>query len=284
MKNKNMLAIVLALCASVTVNAGARASLPYTGVQSAVESNSAKTADQMFLQAVGNKDKAAAVPLLDTDFAWIDSHGKRLNRAEFLEQFPSVANGDVAAEERVYGNTALLKSDRGQVHVKRVWVRRGTQWTLLLYQEVTQVEKNEQADGVESPECINPCKSIPFEPQTANEKAAVASWQGVMKAMAENDAELYSPLIAEEFTATDTFHDRVYTKPDRLEQIAKRKKSGVRSVPPEMVSAQMFDFGETVVMIAREQRRQGKPYFNSRMWVKRDGRWQMVFSFNTRIE
>jgi hypothetical protein len=69
-----------------------------------------------------------------------------------------------------------------------------------------------------------------------------------------------------------------------LEQIAQRKKSGARSVPPEMVSAQMFDFGETVVMIAREQRRQGKPYFNSRMWVKRDGRWQMLFSFNTRIE
>ncbi|MGB8322925.1 MAG: nuclear transport factor 2 family protein [Candidatus Acidiferrum sp.] len=274
MKNKDMLAMVFALYALVMANAGAGASLPY----------SANPADQMFLQAVGNKDKAAAVPLLDTDFAWIDSHGKRLNRAEFLEQFPSVANGDVAAEEQVYGNTAVLKSDRGQVHVKRVWVRHGAQWTLLLYQEVTQVEKNETADGVESPECINPCKSIPFDAQTANEKAAVASWQGVMKAMAENDADLYAPLIAEEFTATDTYHDRVYTKADRLEQIAKRKKSGARSVPPELVSAQMFDFGETVVMIAREQRRQGKPYFNSRMWVKRDGRWQMVFSFNTRIE
>src|ERR1700693_1953915 len=147
MKNKNLLAIVLVLYAAVIANAGAGASLPYAAAPIAVESNSAKAADQMFLQAVGNKDKAAAVPLLDTDFAWIDSQGKRLNRAEFLEQFPSVANGDVAAEERVYGNTALLKSDRGQVHVKRVWVRREAHWTLLLYQEVTQVEKNEQGEG-----------------------------------------------------------------------------------------------------------------------------------------
>jgi hypothetical protein len=46
----------------------------------------------------------------------------------------------------------------------------------------------------------------------------------------------------------------------------------------------MFDFGATVLMIAREQRRGAKAYFNSRMWVKRDGRWQMLFSFNTRIE
>jgi hypothetical protein len=46
----------------------------------------------------------------------------------------------------------------------------------------------------------------------------------------------------------------------------------------------MFDFGQTVMMIAREQRLRGKPYFNTRMWVNRKGRWQMLFSFNTRIE
>ena len=91
MKNRNRLAIVFALSAPVIAHAGTGAPLPY----------SAKPSDQMFLQAVGNKDKAAAVPLLDTDFVWIDSHGNRLNRAEFLEQFPSVANGVVAAEERV---------------------------------------------------------------------------------------------------------------------------------------------------------------------------------------
>ncbi len=37
-------------------------------------------------------------------------------------------------------------------------------------------------------------------------------------------------------------------------------------------------------MIAREQRRGAKPYFNSRMWINRSARWQMLFSFNTRIE
>jgi hypothetical protein len=46
----------------------------------------------------------------------------------------------------------------------------------------------------------------------------------------------------------------------------------------------MFDLGQTVMMIAREQRPGAKAYFNTRMWVHRDGRWQMLFSFNTRIE
>ncbi len=34
----------------------------------------------------------------------------------------------------------------------------------------------------------------------------------------------------------------------------------------------------------REQRSNHKPYLNTHIWVNRDGRWQMLFGFNTRIE
>ena len=105
-----------------------------------------------------------------------------------------------------------------------------------------------------------------------------------MEAMAENDADAYAPLIADEFTATDTHHDRPYSKADRLAQIAKQKLRGSHSSPPELLSTEMFDLGETVLMVAKEQRPGAKTYFNTRMWVKRDARWQMLFSFNTRIE
>ena len=84
--------------------------------------------------------------------------------------------------------------------------------------------------------------------------------------------------------ATDTYHDRPYTKSDRLSQISRQKSSGARSSPPELLDAEMFDFGNTVMMVAREQRPGAKSYFNTRMWIKRDARWQMLFSFNTRIE
>ncbi len=67
------------------------------------------------------------------------------------------------------------------------------------------------------------------------------------------------------------------------ESLAKGGKQRGNS-PPELLSAEVFDFGDTVMMVAREQRPGAKSYFDARMWVKRDARWQMLFSFNTRIE
>ena len=69
-----------------------------------------------------------------------------------------------------------------------------------------------------------------------------------------------------------------------IDTLNMQKQTGRGSAPAPLVSAQMFDFGETVMMIAHEQRKGAKAYFNTRMWVKRDARWQMLFSFNTRIE
>ncbi|HEV3420697.1 MAG TPA: nuclear transport factor 2 family protein [Candidatus Acidoferrum sp.] len=247
------------------------------------QDSSALLADRSLVHVLENMDKAAAAQLLDADLVWIDATGHRFTRTEVLEKLPAVANSDVEAPPRTYGETAVVRANRGKMNVLRVWVKRAAGWRMLLYQEVLQVEKSEPPGGKTSTECLNPCKTIPFQPQTANEKEAIASWQGVMRAMAESDADAYSPLIADEFTATDTFHDRPYTKADRLAQIDKQKTTGRRAAPQELLSAEMFDFGETVMMVAHEQRPGGKSYFNTRMWVKRDGRWQMLFSVNTQI-
>jgi hypothetical protein len=281
MIHKGILALLLLIAAPTLASLGA---LVASAPVDVADTTPALAEDHTFLEALAKKDKTSEARLLHRDFSWIDSRGKRLTRAEFLESLPAAANADVVAEQRVYGNAAVLLADRGRVHVKRVWVKGTEGWQLFLYQEVTQVEKSELAGGVVTAECENPCKTIPFQPPTQSEKEAIASWQGVMSAMATNDAKAYAPLIAEEFTATDTFHDLPYTKTDRLAQIEKQKTSGRRSAPPALLDAQMFDFGETVMMIAHEQRKGDKAYFNSRMWVKRDGRWQMLFSFNTRIE
>lgn len=241
-------------------------------------------ADHAFIQAFAEEATATLKEILDAEFIWIDSSGRRLNRAELLKNIPATANSDVETQIHSYGDAAVVRANRGRMNVLRIWVKRAAGWRAVLYQEVLQVQKSEPAGGKPSTECVNPCKTIPYQPQTEHEKEAVAAWQGVMKAMADNDAGAYSPLITDEFTATDTYHDRPYSKSDRLSQISKQKSSGTRSSSPELLSAEMFDFGDTVMMVAKERRPGAKSYFNTRMWVKRDERWQMLFSFNTRIE
>ena len=287
MSSAARLAIIgVMVCASLSVALVSRSNAGSDDRQSVLES------DRAFIQLLGKGEKAlpddhlALNALLDDDFIWIDSKGKSLIKSQVLKNLPVPANADVEVQEGNYGQAALIRANRGKVQVLRVWIKRASGWRAILYQEVTMVEKSEPPVAADSgsKQCDNPCKSIPFQPETPSEREAIVSWQGVMQAMANNDAEAYAPLIADEFTATDTHHDRSYTKADRLSQLNKQKLAGTRSVPPALVSARMFDFGETVMMIAREQRANAKAYFNTRMWVKREGRWQMLFSFNTRIE
>jgi hypothetical protein len=287
MKGLVRLAIIGAIaCTGLAV---AWASAPVTRTD---DDQSLLEADHALIQFLGKGDKSspndhlALNELLDENFNWITSNGKSLMKPQVLKDFPVPANTDVEVQERTYGRSAVVRANRGSVQVLRVWARHRSGWRAVLYQEVTMVAKSEPPPAAEagSNECENPCKTIPFQPETPSEREAIASWQGVMQAMANNDADAYAPLIADEFTATDTHHDRSYTKVDRLSQINKQKLAGARSAPPALVSARMFDFGDTVMMIAREQRANAKAYFNTRMWVKREGRWQMLFSFNTRIE
>lgn len=271
---------IATICAGFLFNMAGRHSL------AASEDDRVRDADRALIQFLADGQEVEARRLLDENFVWIDSNGREVHGSELLQQHLKPANADVSAEVRIYGQSAIVRANRGKLQVMRIWAKRPAGWRALLYQEVKQVEKSEPpaGAGAASAECENPCKTIPFEPKTQSEREAIASWQGVMRAMANNDADAYAPLIADDFTATDTHHDRPYTKPDRIAQINKQKLSGARSAPPALLSARMFDFGETVMMIAREQRPSAKAYFNTRMWVKRDGRWQMLFSFNTRIE
>lgn len=250
------------------------------------DSAAALQGDHALIQAFASADTSALSQLLDPEFTWIDANGKSLTRGQVLEGLPNLANANVEPQLFTYDHVAVLRASRERLHVLRIWVHREAGWRALLYQEVRQVQKAEPLPSTPTAAgaCENPCKSIPFAPETQSEKEAIASWQGVMRAIANNDADAYAPLLADEFTATDTHHDRPYTKSDRLAQIRKQKLALGRSVPPELTSARMFDFGETVMMIAREQRPGAKSYFNTRMWVKRGSAWQMLFSFNTRIE
>src|SRR5260370_21146108 len=151
--------------------------------------------DQALVRAIGSVERVGADRLLDADFTWITLEGKLQTRAQVVENLPGVANAEIETQARVYGRSAIVRANRGRVQVLRIWVKRPSGWRAFLYQEVTLAVKSESAaSGAESGDCENPCKTIPFQPETEAEKKAIRSRQGVMAAMAGNRCRTQPPV------------------------------------------------------------------------------------------
>ena len=56
------------------------------------------------------------------------------------------------------------------------------------------------------------------------------------------------------------------------------------ATPAPLVSAQMFDFGDAVVMTCQHQPYTGKPVHVSRLWIKKNGQWVISISYQTTIQ
>jgi ketosteroid isomerase-like protein len=244
-------------------------------------------ADHAFVQAVAKGDSAKLKSFLDKDFTWCDSEGKTLSAAEVLRAVPKDALGDESGSELkqlTFGEVGAVMARRGKVHVLRLWVQRPSGWRLLVYHEVSLSDKPPAVGGTGVKDCENPCKTVPYQPKNEAERAIIASWQALETGVTNHDAAAWSPHIAEEFVMLNSNNDHPFGKADRIAILNKQKQSGVASAPAPLVSAQMFDFGDAVVMTCLHQPYTGKPVHVSRLWIKRDGQWVMVISYQTAIQ
>jgi uncharacterized protein DUF4440 len=244
-------------------------------------------ADRQFVQAAAKGDAAALGKMLDADFTWTDTEGKTLTGGEVLRAVPKDALGDesgVEASERTYGQVGAVNVERGKVHVLRMWVERSGGWRLLVYHEVKQLEQPSTLAGTGVKDCENPCKTVPFQPANPAERAIIASWQALETGVTNHDAAAWAPHIAEEFVQISSGSDHPIDKAGRMATLDKQKQLGVGSAPSPLVSARMFDFGDAVVMTCLHQPYSGKPIHVSRLWIKRDGQWVMVISYQTTIQ
>jgi Domain of unknown function (DUF4440) len=243
--------------------------------------------DRAFVQAAAKGDNAKLTTLLDENFTWCDSNGRTLSAAEVLRALPKDSLGDesgVDVTERIYGQVALVSASRGKVHVLRLWVQRTGGWRLLVYHEVTQLDQPSTSAGTGVNDCENPCKSVPFQPTNDAERGIIASWQALETAVTAHESAGWAPHIAEEFVQISSNSDHPITKSGRMATLDKQKQLGVGSAPSPLVSARMFDFGDSVVMTCLHQPHTGKPVHVSRLWIKRDGQWVMVISYQTTIQ
>ena len=247
-------------------------------------------ADREFVQAAAKGDSAAVAKLLDTDFTWTDANGKTLSRAEVLSSLPTPALGDEAGAHQVRQTRSQVEgimADRDKIHVLRLWVKRGAAWRLLVYHEVALGQQVGEQPGPASSgvkDCENPCKTVPFKPKNETEQAIITSWQALEIGVTNHDAAAWAPHIAEEFAMLGSTNDHPLTKADRIATLNLQKQTGRSTAPAPLVSAQMFDFGDSVVMTSLHQPYTGRPVHVSRLWIKRDGKWIMSISFQTTIQ
>lgn len=246
-----------------------------------------KQLDHEFVQAAARRDAGTTGKFLDEEFSWTSGDGKTLTRADVLGAMPTPAMGDESGtklEHRDYGEIVAILSAREQIHVLRVWGKRGANWRLLVYHEVSQAQQANVSPGTGVKECENPCKTVPFQPRNESEKGVIESWQALETGVTTHDAPAWSAHVDDEFVTVSSSSDHPVFKADRIATLNLQKQTGYGSAPAPLVSAQMFDFGNTIVMTCLHQPYKGKPVHVSRVWIKRHGAWLMAISFQTTVQ
>jgi len=243
--------------------------------------------DHDFVQAAAKGDTTAVAKFLDENFTWTDAEGKTLSRADVLSLLPSPALGNEAGahlDRQSRSQVEAIMADRDKIHVLRLWVKRGSSWRLLVYHEVALGRQESAPSGSGVKDCENPCKTVPYKPKNEAEQAIIASWQALETGVTNHDAVAWAPHIADEFAMLSSANDHPLTKSDRIATLNLQKQTGRGTAPSPLVSAQMFDFGDSVIMTCLHQPYVGKPVHVSRLWIKRDGKWIMAISFQTTIQ
>ncbi len=258
-----------------------------SGVSLDTSDASVSQADRAFVTAAAKQDPEGVGKFLDSDFTWTNGEGKTWKRAEALGSLPPSPMGDEGGaklEHRDYGQVVVIMSERGKMHVLRVWVKRAVNWRLLVYHEVYQADQAAPSTGTGVKECENPCKTVPYHPKNEAEHGVIASWQALETGVTNHDAAAWSPHVDEEFVTVSSSSDHPVFKADRIATLNLQKQTGYASAPAPLVSAEMSDFGNTVVMTCLHQPYKGKPIHVSRVWIKRGGKWLMAISFQTTIQ
>jgi hypothetical protein len=249
----------------------------------------AEQADSSFLGALQTANPVGAGDAIDADFEWTDAEGHTRTRDEAVKDLARLASefqGETGRESFHYGHLHVITSARSDGRMMRVWALRPDGWRLfaaISTNTATGTTPFAAAGAPPSADCENPCRSIPFEPVTANTKEIARIFQMLKMDEWHPNPDNWAPYVLDDVyyvTATARL-----SKADRVEHLRKLKESGAPSVPGDpVVSARIHDFGDSAVMIARHNPyRGGKPYYSLRVWAFADGRWQLANTQQTVI-
>jgi hypothetical protein len=261
-----------------------------------------EVANRAFEKAVA-KDPVALEMQTDPTFTWIDATGTLQSREEILDAFGAgtapqllvltTAVG-VQLTTRVYGQLAFVQVHAGRSYSLRIFAKQNNGWRAVHVIELTQPPQGgapASATGAAVPseegvitDCINPCKVVPFKPGTPAAKAAFADWREMELGSLARNMDLWGRHVLDDVIIVDSGGNGTISKAQRIGNTLKQKQAGVRTneVPP-VLWVRAFEFGDTVLLLMIQQPYKGQPYYGTRIYVNRDGRYQMAVSYHTSI-
>jgi hypothetical protein len=240
-------------------------------------------ADRAFVRSVVSGDVKGAAAVLDQEFTWTTANGQTVDASHVTQALPKLAIANESAAQTMtydYGNVGVVQVNSGKLHTLRVWVKRPMGWRLLVYQEVRSLDTAATtAAPPNSGKCENPCGAVPYSPKSAAEREVMKAYTSLEEAAMGGKAKEWSEVAADEIALVSANSDRTFDKATRAAAIAKASLGSVR--PTKLLAARLFEFGNAVVMTSQHQADSGQHLQITRVWVKRDGRWQETLSYQT---
>ena len=237
--------------------------------------------------ATRNSTVALKGDALDPNLTWTDSSGNTRNKPQILQALKSknglsleASSGPGERAAHINGDVGVIQENNGKMYVLRVWIHRDGRWQLLVYQAVTSGAPPSAEAG--NAKCDNPCSRVPFQPTTADQRDVIHAYQAVERAVTAHDSAAWGSHIADEFFAVTSNSDRPLDKAARMAGLDNQTVAGIAPFP--LVSARMFEFGDAMVMISRQQPERGLPLHVTRVWFKRGGAWLEAYSYQTTIQ
>jgi hypothetical protein len=255
-------------------------------------------ADQALGAAVRTDDKSIARKLLSLQFTFVDANGKIHERKDFLADLKTaVAAPPSDPVVKIYGRIGMVtgrrrSADGRDVFFLDIWAKQKRAWRALVSQEVV-LAASDTPRPAPAPtsatavpyDCKNPCQTIPYRVRSPAEQDIVSSFQAIEKAAVGHDAAEWSKHVADEFALYGSGRTPI-TKSGRIAMINRQKEDGtaVRVGEVQAMRLSVYDDGAAMIATHALPDNSRPPYQAARVWIKRNGQWQMAISVQTDIK
>jgi hypothetical protein len=255
-------------------------------------------ADGSLGEAVRTGDRSVARKLLSLQFTFIDENGKLHERKEFLDDLKGSAAGSPSdVKVKVYGLVGMVTGKRktaqnNDAFFLDIWAKQKGAWRVLTMQDVvlaaTEMHDNlPEVPGIAPKlyECKNPCQTVPYRVRSPAEQDIVNVFQTIEKATIAHDAAEYGKHIAEEFMHYRSGYAPI-SRARRIAIIEEQKKHDIPALLSAVQTMRLWVYGDGAAMISTNGAPdQAEPLLHiARVWVRRNGQWQMAISVQTVVK